>query len=66
MVPDRIVAVGLLTQANLETLGPTFERAWPVEDTPSFEELLTAIDRAETEPGGLAEQKGNVDGPNVR
>ncbi|MGN6850092.1 MAG: hypothetical protein ACTHJK_11575 [Sphingomicrobium sp.] len=45
---ERIVAVGLLTQQDLDLLGPTFERVWPVEEAPStFEELLRAIDRAE-------------------
>ena len=45
---DRIVAVGLLTQQDLNLLGPTFQRAWPVEDAPSsFEGLLFAIDEAE-------------------
>lgn len=47
---ERIVAVGLLTQQELSLLGPTFERAWPVEDAPSsFEELLRAIDQADRE-----------------
>ncbi len=47
---QRIVAVGLLTQQDLNLLGPTFERVWPVEDAPSsFEELLFAIDQAERE-----------------
>lgn len=44
---DRIVAVGLLTRRDLDLLGPTFERAWPVEDAPAFSELLRAIDEAE-------------------
>lgn len=44
---ERIVAVGLLTQQDLNVLGPTFQRAWPVEDAPSFEGLLRAIDEAE-------------------
>lgn len=45
---ERIVAVGLLTQRDLNLLGPTFERAWPVEEAPSrFEDLLQAIDQAE-------------------
>ena len=47
MPPDRIVAVGLLTQRDVNLLGPTFERLWPVEDAPDFEELLAAIDEAE-------------------
>jgi hypothetical protein len=47
---ERIVAVGLLTQQDLNLLGPTFERAWPVEDAPSaFEQLLQAIDQADRE-----------------
>jgi hypothetical protein len=46
---ERIVAVGLLTQANLERLGPTFDRAWPVDETPCFSELLRAIDEADRE-----------------
>lgn len=46
---ERIVAVGLLTQRELNILGPTFDRAWPVEDAPQFEELLRAIDEADRE-----------------
>jgi len=44
---DRIVAVGLLTQRDLDILGPTFDRIWPVEDAPTFTELLRAIDEAD-------------------
>jgi hypothetical protein len=44
---DRIVAVGLLTQRDLNILGPTFDRAWPVEDALEFDQLLHAIDEAE-------------------
>jgi len=44
---ERIVAVGLLTQRDLNLLGPTFERVWPVEDVPQFDELLQAIDEAD-------------------
>ena len=43
---DRIVAVGLLTRRDMALLGPTFDRAWPVEEAPSFNELLLAIDQA--------------------
>jgi hypothetical protein len=46
---ERIVAVGLLTQDDLNALGPTFDRIWPVEDAPSFSELLRAIDEADEE-----------------
>ena len=44
---ERIVAVGLLTRQDLSMLGPTFDRAWPVEEAPSFNELLRAIDEAD-------------------
>jgi hypothetical protein len=43
----RIVAVGLLTKRDLSLLGPTFDRAWPVEEAPAFSELLRAIDDAD-------------------
>jgi len=44
---ERIVAVGLLTRRDLNLLGPTFDRAWPVEDAPAFNELLRKIDEAD-------------------
>jgi len=44
---DRIVAVGLLTRRDLQVLGPTFDRVWPVEEAPHFNELLRAIDDAD-------------------
>ena len=57
MANDRIEAIGLLTQANLNLLGPTFTRVWPVEEAPHFQELLKAVDRADRErhlsPDGL-------------
>ena len=46
-MPERIIAVGLLTRRDLELLGPTFERLWPVEEAPHFNELLRAIDDAD-------------------
>ena len=47
MTQERIVAVGLLTRNEMNLLGPTFDRAWPVEEAPSFSELLRAIDDAD-------------------
>lgn len=44
---ERIVAVGLLTKRDLNLLGPAFDRAWPVEEAPAFNELLRAIDEAD-------------------
>jgi hypothetical protein len=50
----RIVAVGLLTHNDLTLLGPTFDRAWPVEQAPSFNELLRAVDAADRKLDGGA------------
>ncbi|HEY8591546.1 MAG TPA: hypothetical protein VIL42_01630 [Sphingomicrobium sp.] len=55
MPKDRIIAVGLLTQRDVTLLGPTFDRLWPVEDAPEFEDLLKAIDDAERQ---AAREKG--------
>ena len=44
---EKIVAVGLLTRRDLDVLGPTFDRIWPVEEVPHFTELLRAIDEAD-------------------
>jgi hypothetical protein len=45
----RIVAVGLLTQRDVELLGQSFDRLWPVDETPCFGALLRAIDGADRE-----------------
>ena len=47
MSDERIVAVGLLTQREVELLGHGFSRLWPVDDTPCFGDLLKAIDEAD-------------------
>ena len=47
LADERVVAVGLLTTRDLSLLGPTFNRAWPVQDSATFNELLRAIDEAE-------------------
>ena len=44
---ERIVAVALLTQRDLNLLGHTFDRLWRVEEAPQFDELLRAIDDAD-------------------
>jgi hypothetical protein len=44
---ERIIAVGLLTERDLSLLGPTFDRVWPVEEAPNFDELVRAIDEAD-------------------
>jgi hypothetical protein len=43
----RIVAVGLLTQSELDSLGNCFERAYPIDQVPCFSDLLEAIDQAD-------------------
>ena len=47
MGSKRIVAVGLLTQRDLDLLGAGFDRAFPIDETPCFGELLRAIDEAD-------------------
>lgn len=47
MTEERIVAVGLLTQREVELLGHGFSRLWPVDETPCFTELIRAIDDAD-------------------
>ena len=61
MDQERIVAVGLLTRRDLSLLGPTFSRAWPVEDAPAFPELLKAIDEAEEDMRRSAESSAADD-----
>jgi hypothetical protein len=47
MAQGRIVAVGLLTQHDVDVLGASFHRLWPVDETPCFSQLLQAIDEAD-------------------
>lgn len=46
---QRIFAVALVTEAELEMLGQGFKRAYRVDETPCFGELLAAIDDADRE-----------------
>ena len=46
-MPAKIVAVGLLTQQEVDLLGIQFDRLWPVDETPCFGKLLAAIDEAD-------------------
>lgn len=47
-MPKGIVAVGLLTHADLERLGDQFTRCFPVSEDLNFDDLLRAIDEAES------------------
>lgn len=49
MAHERVVAVALLTQAELDRLGQNFQRLWPVDEVPCFQGLLNAIDEADRE-----------------
>ena len=49
MAFERIVAVGLLTQRNLDRLGGSLEKVWVIDETPCFGQLLSAIDEADRE-----------------
>ena len=49
MAAERIIAVGLLTQSDIDRLGSDFARLWPVDETPCFNNLLQAIDEADRE-----------------
>lgn len=62
MDQERIVAVALLTRRDLGLLGPTFSRAWPVEEAPDFHELLRAIDQADDQLRAKAKSPGTGTG----
>ncbi|WP_174279773.1 hypothetical protein [Sphingomonas bacterium] len=48
---DRIVAVGLLTQRDVDMLGSGFRRLFPVAEDRSFDDLLRRLDAIERSPG---------------
>lgn len=47
MSERQIIAIGLLTQRDLNLLGPSFEHVWPIDEAPCFSGLLQAIDEAD-------------------
>ena len=49
MASRHSIALALVTREELALLGPSLNRAFPVEDTPCFGELLYAIDEADRE-----------------
>ncbi|NIJ21753.1 hypothetical protein FHS95_003464 [Sphingomonas naasensis] len=51
LAQEHIVAVGLLTDRDLERLGSGFKRCFPVSDDGKFEDLLRAIDEADAAAG---------------
>ena len=49
MFTERIVAVGLLSQTDMDRLLGRFDRVWPVDESPCFNGLLQAVDEADRE-----------------
>ena len=47
MTKDPIVAICLVNRHELDSLGPSFDRAYPAHDTPCFSKLLSVIDGAD-------------------
>lgn len=47
MPDERIIAIGLLTADDVQRLGATFTKLWPVDQSTDFSELIRAIDEAE-------------------
>lgn len=65
MAQEHIVAIGLLTDRDLERLGSGFKRCFPVSDDAKFEDLLRAIDEADA--GARVSAEGpNGNGPTLR
>ncbi|MEG3181207.1 hypothetical protein [Sphingomonas sp. LT1P40] len=52
MAENRIVAVGLLSQRDLDLLGAGFSRHFPVSNDEIFDDLLRQLDQVELEPLG--------------
>lgn len=48
MGSERFVAVGLLTQRDLDVLGSGFRRAFPLDKLDDFTSLLAQIDEADS------------------
>lgn len=55
---EPIVAIGLLTQRDLDILGAGFQRAFPLDESSCFDDLLTAIDIADSKRRGFATTGG--------
>ena len=47
MQEDRIIAIGLLTRANLEMLGNSLRHVIPLSNDDRFNDILKALDEAE-------------------
>ena len=63
MTRDRIVAVGLLTQRDVDVLGANLRHIWPVDEAPCFSGLLQAIDEAERDLWRRRDAQGDDPAP---
>lgn len=52
MSGSKIVAIGLLTERDLNRLGDTFRGAIPVPPDANFDDLLAQLDHIDVEPFG--------------
>ncbi len=52
---DKIVAIGLLTQHDLDVLGTSFKRLFPVSHDGSFADLIRQLDAIDPAPGPRTE-----------
>lgn len=57
MTDDRIVAVALLTQRDLNVLGQGFRQTYRVHGADGFEDLLAQLD--DIEPIEMAQEPGD-------
>jgi hypothetical protein len=60
MTDERIIAVALLTQSDIDRLGVNFSRLWAVDETPCLNSLLYAIDVADRD---LRRARDSVEDP---
>ena len=65
MTRKPIVAICLLNQQELESLGSSFDRAYSVHDAPCFGALLRAIDDAERDWWKEKDATGGADKPPI-
>lgn len=52
MADERVVAVGFLSQTDLDQLGSAFTRHFPVEYDDMFADLLAKLDQIDATPHG--------------
>lgn len=53
---ERMIAIRWQAQGHVEALGATLDHAFPIDETPCFDEVLQAIDEAERQVWGDPDQ----------